>query len=154
MIDIWFLFLLILIVLTIVFHTAIALLLGSMSQTRFNDGGDQVTSDWPIYIIDNFQPSNSLKGLGLIKSTRFPSEDLPTEGVEPTTSDNGPLYKPNICAVNHLTTRQDITGYSNLHFIFTESLCGIRSRKLSVQLDPFILHAQKTWFVNLYISES
>ncbi len=43
MIDIWFLFLLIVIVLTIIFHTAIAFLLGSYSQsfTR-TEGGDQV----------------------------------------------------------------------------------------------------------------
>ena len=38
------------------------------------------------------------KGLGLIKSTSFASRDLPTAGVEPTTPDNGPLYKTNICA--------------------------------------------------------
>jgi len=49
MIDIWFLFLLILIVLTIVFHTVIAFLLGSYGSQRFQDGGvDQVKFDLKI----------------------------------------------------------------------------------------------------------
>jgi len=39
-----------------------------------------------------------IKGIWLLKSTRFPSGDLPTAGDEPTTPDNGPLSKQSICA--------------------------------------------------------
>jgi len=55
-----------------------------------------------IIFLKNFLTHNLLyelaKGLGLIKKPQFPSGNLPTAGVEPTTTYNGPLYKPNICA--------------------------------------------------------
>jgi len=45
-----------------------------------------------------------IKVKGLIKRTSFSSADLPTAGVEPTTSENGPLYKTNFSTLDHSTT--------------------------------------------------
>jgi len=46
------------------------------------------------YFSTKFFCYGDIKGLGLVKSTSFPSGDLPTVGVEPKMPDNSTLYKP------------------------------------------------------------
>jgi len=53
---------------------------------------------WTFYLVV------LIKGQGLIKSNSFPSGDMPKVRVEPTMSENGPLYKSNICAEDQSTT--------------------------------------------------
>jgi len=50
---------------------------------------------------ENFDPVVLLR---TYLGSRFPSGTLLTVGVEPTTSDNGSLYQPNSCALDHTTT--------------------------------------------------